>query len=105
MAAIEKYIVARLTREADAYQQDIRQTALRAMVESPVVRLLDGTYSPHIPTRTGIRGREWSRFREADYGALHLLEGGVFDPDEKEMTWVLKDLEDNLFVTREWGDR
>jgi hypothetical protein len=27
----------------------------------------------------------------------------VFDPDEEEMTWVLKDLEDNLFVSREWG--
>jgi hypothetical protein len=34
---------------------------------------------------------------------LHLLEGNVFDPDEQEMTLVLKDLEDNLFVSREWG--
>ena len=94
---------ARLAREADAYRQDIRRAARRAMVESPVVRLLDGTYSPHVPTRAGVRGREWGWFREAAYGALHLLEGGVFDPLEEEMTWVLKDLEDNLFVSREWG--
>jgi len=73
------------------------------MVDSPVVRLLDGTYVPHIPTRTGIRGRERGWFREAAYGALHLLEGGVVDPIEDEMTWVLEDLEDNLFVSREWG--
>ena len=67
------------------------------------MQLLDGTYIPHVPTRTGIRGREWGWFREAAYGALHLMEGYVFDPDEEEMTWVLKDLEDNLFVSREWG--
>jgi hypothetical protein len=93
----------RLSREAEAYRQDIRQATRRAMVESPVVQLLDGTYIPHTPPRTGIRGREWGWFREAAYGALHLLEGNVFDPGEPEMTWVLKDLEDNLFVSRDWG--
>jgi hypothetical protein len=65
--------------------------------------LLDGTYVPRVPTRTGIRGREGGWFREAAYGALHLLEGDVFDPGEEEMTWVLKDLEDNLYVSRDWG--
>ncbi len=92
-----------LQHEAEAYRSDIRTAALRAMALTPVVRLLDGTYVPHIPTRTGLRGREPGWFREAAYGALHLMEGGVFDPDEPEMTWLLKDLEDNLFVTREWG--
>jgi hypothetical protein len=93
----------RLTDAAAAYREDIRQAARRAMIEAPVVRLLDGTYIPHVPTRTGIRGREWGWFREAAYGAAHLLEGNVFDPDEPEMTWVLKDLEDNLFISRDWG--
>ncbi len=93
----------RLLADALAYREDVRMAAHRAMVASPVVRLLDGTYVPHIPTRTGIRGRERGWFREAAYGALHLLEGGVYDPTEDEMTWVLEDLEDNLFVSREWG--
>jgi hypothetical protein len=93
----------RLTQEAASYRDDIRQAARRAMVEAPVVRLLDGTYAPHVPPRTGIRGREWGWIREAAYGALHLLEGNVFDPGEEEMTWVLKDLEDNLYVSRDWG--
>jgi hypothetical protein len=93
----------RLAREATSYREDIRRAAHRAMVEAPVVRLLDGTYQPHLPTRAGLRGREWGWFREAAYGALHLLEGYVFEPNEEEMTWVLKDLEDNLFVSREWG--
>jgi len=94
---------ARLAGEAEAYRQDIRRAALRAMEETPVVRLLDGTYVPHIPARADIRGRTWGWFREAAYGALHLLESGVFAPDEPEMTWLLQDLEDNLFVSREWG--
>jgi hypothetical protein len=93
----------RLAREAAAYREDIRNAARRAMIEAPVVRLLDGTYVPHVPTRAGLRGREWGWFREAAYGALHLMECGVFEPDEPEVTWLLKDLEDNLFVSREWG--
>lgn len=93
----------RLGCEAAAYREDIRQAARRAMIEAPVVRLLDGTYVPHVPTRTGLRGREWGWFREAAYGALHLMECGVFEPNEPEVTWLLKDLEDNLFVSREWG--
>ena len=52
----------------------------RAMEEAPVVRLLDGTYVPHVPTRTGIRGREAGWFREAAYGALHLLEAAFSIP-------------------------
>jgi len=93
----------RLSREAAAYRQDIRLAAGRAMVESPVMQLLDGTYVPHMPPHTSVRGREPGWFREVAYGALHLLEGDVFDPCEEEMTWVLKDMEDNLFVAREWG--
>ncbi len=103
LAEIEYPEAERLAREAEAYRADIRAAAQQAMVEAPVVQLLDGTYIPHMPTRTGLQGREWGWFREAAYGALHLLEGYVFDPDEEEMTWVLKDLEDNLFVSRDWG--
>ncbi len=93
----------RLGEAAAAYRADIRQAARRAMVEAPVVRLLDGTYIPHIPTRAGLRGREWGWFREAAYGAIHLLECDVFEPNEPEMTWVIQDLEDNLYPTRDWG--
>lgn len=103
LAAIGHPDAERLLQEAAAYRADIRQAAHRAMVEAPVVRLLDGTYIPRIPTRTGTRSREEGWFREAAYGALHLCESDVFDPREPEMTWVLKDLEDNLFISREWG--
>ncbi len=94
---------ARLAGAASNYRQDIRQAARRAMIESPVVQVRDGTYIPHMPTRSGLRGRERGWFREAAYGPLHLLDGDVFEPWAEEMTSVLKDLEDNLFVSREWG--
>jgi len=103
LAQIDHPEAARLRDAAADYRVDIRRAARRAMVEAPVVRLRDGTYVPHVPTRTSLRGRAWGWFREAAYGALHLLEGNVFDPGEEEMTWVLEDLEDNLFVSREWG--
>ncbi len=103
LAEVAHPAAVRFQQEAASYRDDIRTAAKRAMARSPVVRLLDGSYVPHVPTRTGIRGRESGWFREAAYGPLHLLEGGVFDPSENEMTWVLKDLEDNLFVSREWG--
>jgi hypothetical protein len=103
LADIEHPQAGHIAAEAAAYREDIRNAASRAMVEAPVVPLLDGTFVPRVPTRTGIRGREWGWFREAAYGALHLLEANVFDPHEEAMTWVLKDLEDNLHVSRNWG--
>ncbi|MDF1513078.1 MAG: hypothetical protein P1S60_04645 [Anaerolineae bacterium] len=93
----------RLQTESDLYRADIRAAVRKAIVASPAIQLQDGTFIPHVPTRTGIRGRERGWFREAAYGPLHLMEGYVYDPEEEEMTWVLKDLEDNLFVSREWG--
>lgn len=93
----------RISREAENYRRDIREAAERAMINSPVVKLLDGTYIPHIPTRAGLRGRDLGWFREGAYGALHLVVCGIIKSDEEMATWILKDLEDNIFITREFG--
>jgi len=93
----------RLARDAEAYRHDIRRALEEARINSPVVRLRDGTYIPHTPTRAGLRGRDYGWFREAAYGPLHLVDGGVLDADEQATTWILKDLEDNLFVTWMYG--
>ncbi|GAJ19206.1 unnamed protein product, partial [marine sediment metagenome] len=37
------------------------------------------------------------------YGPLHLVECDIIKPDEEITTWILKDLEDNIFITREFG--
>jgi len=93
----------RISKETKAYYKDIRESVKRAMIESPVVKLLDGTYIPHIPTRAGLRGRELGWFREGAYGPLHLVECGVIKAYEEMVIWILKDLEDNIFVSREFG--
>jgi hypothetical protein len=93
----------RLGAEAAAYREDIRKAARCCQAHAPVERLRDGTSVPRIPTHTGIRGRELGWIRETAYGAVHLLEASVFEPLEPEMTWLLQDLEDNLFVSPEWG--
>ncbi|MQA26041.1 MAG: hypothetical protein GEU94_11330 [Micromonosporaceae bacterium] len=94
---------ARLRAEAEAYRLDIQRAAREARVNAPVVRLLNGVAIPHVPARARLRGREFGWIREAGYGALHLWEGGVLPSDAPETTWILQDLEDNLFVSREFG--
>ncbi|MEW5816658.1 MAG: hypothetical protein AB1798_14850 [Spirochaetota bacterium] len=93
----------RLACEAAEYRQDIRKAALRAMEECPVVRLRDGTWIPHIPPRAGLRGRDWGWITEAAYCGLHLLDGDIFEPGDREVTWILKDLEDNIYMSHEFG--
>ena len=93
----------RLISEAGKYRDDIRSASIRAMQECPVMKLPDGTWVPHIPSRVGLRGRDWGWITEAGYCALHLVDGDVFDPGEQEITWLLKDLEDNIFISREFG--
>ncbi|MDD3214653.1 MAG: hypothetical protein PHY64_13335, partial [Eubacteriales bacterium] len=65
--------------------------------------LPDGSYIPHVPTRAGLRGRDWGWFREAGYGPLHLVDGLVLSPNDERVTWILQDQEDNLFVSRLYG--
>jgi len=92
-----------IAKEADEYKKDILMAVEKAMIESPVVKILDDTYIPHIPTQTYIRGRELGWFREGAYGPLHLADCGILSPEDEKTTWILKDLEDNIFITREFG--
>lgn len=93
----------RLQDEAAAFQADFLAAVERARHESPVVRLRDGTAIPHTPTRTGLRGRAWGWIREGAYGPLHLVDNDLIDPSSREVTWILKDLEDNIFMSRQYG--
>ena len=93
----------RISKEARAYCKDIRKAVEKAMIESPVVKLLDGTCVPHIPARARLRGRELGWLREGGYGPLHLVGCDIIKLDEEITTWILKDLEDNIFISREFG--
>ena len=93
----------RLSADAAAYREDIRRAARCSMEGSPVVEVGGGQYVPHLPSRAGLRGRELGWFREVAYGALHLAVTGVLDPNEPEVEWILRDLEDNCFLSRDFG--
>ncbi len=93
----------RIRGEAAAYRADILDAVRQARVASPVVRLPDGTSVPHLPTRTHLRGADWGWFREVAYGPLHLVDGGLLEPDADETTWILRYLEDRAFVDRDLG--
>jgi len=93
----------RVREAAEAYRADILRAAREARVASPVARLLNGVAVPHVPARAELRGREYGWIREVSYGAIHLWDGGLFDDDAPEVTWILQDLEDNGFVNREYG--
>mgnify|MGYP005850908861 CR=1 FL=1 len=93
----------RVREAAEAYRADILMAVREARIASPVVRLLNGVAVPHVPARAELRGREYGWIREVSYGAIHLWDGGLFDDDAPEVTWILQDLEDNGFVNREYG--
>jgi len=88
----------RYAREAEAYRADIREAALRSMEASPVAPLRDGTWVPTVPPRTHLHGRDIGWIRNILYGSIVLVDTEVFSPDEPISDWILRDLEDNLFM-------
>ena len=95
----------RISKEAESYLEDLRRAARESMTRAPVVRLRDGTSVPFQPTRCLLRGRDWGWIRDALYGPIHLLDCGIYDPKSSEATWILKDAEDNVFISELYGRR
>jgi len=93
----------RLLDEARAYREDIRRAFREAMVRSPVVRLRDGSYIPHMPPDVHRRGRSFGWITETLEGAIHMIRCGVLDPHDRESTWIIKDFEDNLYLSEQYG--
>ncbi len=93
----------RLAEDAEAYREDIYQ-AMRISAElAPVVKLADGNFTPMVPTRCQLRGRDIGWIRDSLYPAMHAIECGVLEPNDDMATWMLKDTEDNIFVSRYRG--
>ncbi len=87
----------RLVREAEAYRDDLLAGYRESVSRCPVVRLRDGSYVPHFPSRLYLRGRDVGWIREVLEGAI-CLTTTVLDPNSPESTWILKDYEDNLYL-------
>ncbi|MEM3479463.1 MAG: hypothetical protein QXV74_05420, partial [Candidatus Bathyarchaeia archaeon] len=93
----------RLRKEAEAYREDLLAGIMEAMVRSPAVKLRDGTWVPYIPSRVDRRGRDIGWIRETLEGAIHLILCGLVDPYSRIAEWILKDYEDNRYISEEYG--
>jgi hypothetical protein len=105
-AALDEYghpEAKRLVMEAKAYQDDVMTGLQEARVLTPVVRLRDGTYVPKYPSRLYERGRSQGWIRETLEGAIFLIAQDLIRPDSIEAKWIMKDYEDNLYISDTYG--
>jgi len=94
---------ARVRQAANTFHASLLANFGKAAERSPVVRLRDGTAVPHIPSSVHRRGRSFGWICETLEGALHLLITGALDPQSAAATEILKDYEDNLYLSNQYG--
>lgn len=94
---------ARVRRQADAYHANLLANFQLAAERSPVVRLRDGTCVPHIPSSVQRRGRSFGWICETLEGGMHLLITRALAARSPQAGWILKDYEDNLFLSNQYG--
>lgn len=94
---------ARLQKEAQAYYEDVMRGITESRIRCPVVRLRDGTNVPKIPSRLYQRGRAHGWLRETLEGSVFLPAYGLLGPDAPETEWIMKDFEDNLYISGQYG--
>ena len=93
----------RLRAAATDYHRALIANFTQAMQRAPVVRLRDGTAVPKVPSHVHRRGRTFGWICETLEGAIHLLITGAIDPKSELGTWILKDYEDNLYLSNQYG--
>jgi len=89
--------------EARAYRADFLRGMQEARIRAPVVGLRDGTYVPKFPSRLYERGRSAGWIRETLEGAMFLPAYELLPADAPETRWILKDYEDNLYISDTYG--
>jgi hypothetical protein len=94
---------ARIRVAATVYHSALLTNFRIASERSPVVRLRDGTAVPHIPSMVHRRGRSFGWICETLEGSLHLLITGALPPHAPEAEWILKDYEDNRYLSNQYG--
>lgn len=103
LAAIGHPEAARIRREADAYAADLKRGFETMRQHSPLVRLRDGRWVPHYPSRLYWRGRDVGWIREVLEGSIYLLISGLYDAAGPQAQWILDDFQDNRYVTPPYG--
>jgi hypothetical protein len=93
----------RVRAEAASFHASLLANFVKASQRSPIVRLRDGTCVPQIPSQVHRRGRSFGWICQTLEGSLHLLITGALDPHSREAGWILKDYEDNLYLSNQYG--
>lgn len=88
----------RVRAEADYYKQALIAGFETMRKHSPLVRLKDGRWVPHYPSRLYRRGRDVGWIREVLEGAVYLLISGLYDSSSKQASWILDDFADNRYM-------
>jgi len=103
LAAIGHPEAARVRREADRHRRDLVRGFNTMRRYSPLVRLRDGRWVPHFPSRLYCRGRDVGWIRETLEGAVYLLTSGLYKSTGKEAPWILDDYQDNRYTKPPYG--
>jgi len=69
------------------------------MIRSPVVRMADGTYVPRQTMRSRFRGNRRRPLNE--FCPMHLIDCGVYAINSSRAEWILREIEDNYFISPE----
>jgi hypothetical protein len=107
-AALEQFghpEAARVRQEAEAYRHDLVRGFESARQHSPLIRLRDGRWIPHTPSRLYCRGRDLGWIREVLEGSVYLLLSGLYDADSREGSWILDDYQDTRYMNPPFGYR
>ncbi len=100
LADIDHPEAKRIADEAEKYRQDIVAALREATTRAAVVKLRDGLFIPYVPPRVfDWRHLTTGWIREALYCSLHLATAHVLPPDDPLMTWMLDELEDNIYFS------
>lgn len=98
LEAIAHPEAARVRAEADDYKAALIRGFETMRRQSPLVRLADGRWSPHYPSRLYRRGRDIGWIREVLEGSVYLLISGLYDSNSKQGGWILDDYLDNRYM-------
>ncbi|HQM48066.1 MAG TPA: hypothetical protein PLJ71_05225 [Candidatus Hydrogenedentes bacterium] len=87
----------RVRNEAGAYKSDLIEGFETMRQYAPLVRLRDGRWIPHYPSRLYRRGRDFGWIRETLEGSIYLLLSGLYPSGGTEADWILDDYQDNRY--------
>lgn len=103
LEAIKHPEAKRIRKEADAYRKDLIKGFETMRQHSPLVRLRNGCWVPHYPSRLYCRGRDVGWIREVMEGSIYLLISGLYDLGSKQAKWILDDYQDNRYIKPPFG--